>query len=329
MAKKVPPFRTLTNGSSAQVLMGCVCIPRDADRDEYINTFYNTGMLCAIVDNQSFYNRVNVSAELMQDIVFPEDNRSVGSCLVMVVRDINVGSPIAIGVLKYPSQYDGDVLENGFKFSRSFFDNIVAIRGDAQNGNLMLTVKGQLEGQGLLDIDVSNPTLDALIRINVAGTLRMSATDSLILYSNKTFSISVFEDAKNGKRATVSYVLGRGLLIVDEFENRVETKDNLLTIQSKNGNTFSISDDKVNISVGDKNFTISEKFISLGEKDKSKYFAVLGEELLSIMQELLTQIQLITVNTAGVPSTPPINISAFQSIATKLNKILSKSVTLE
>jgi len=51
---------------------------------------------------------------------------------------------------------------------------------------------------------------------------------------------------------------------------------------------------------------------------------VLGNQLLGILNELISAIQGLTVGTAVGPSSPPINIPQFTAIQSKLNKILSK-----
>lgn len=48
-----------------------------------------------------------------------------------------------------------------------------------------------------------------------------------------------------------------------------------------------------------------------------------AETLKAVLNDLLAQIQLLTVNTSGVPSTVPINVAAFAAIQTRINTLLS------
>ena len=70
--------------------------------------------------------------------------------------------------------------------------------------------------------------------------------------------------------------------------------------------------------------TAKGKKIFMGDIDKAKYSALLGEEVLELMKETLTELTKLTVVAAGTPSTVPVNAAAFAAIKARLNKMLSK-----
>ena len=100
--------------------------------------------------------------------------------------------------------------------------------------------------------------------------------------------------------------------------------DGGLSIDNKLGMTINLGDHS-NITTNGRDINIntgSTGKINLGAGSLESL--VKGETLVLLLQELLTQIQAIIVATPAGPSSPPINIAAFQSISTRLNTILSK-----
>jgi hypothetical protein len=69
--------------------------------------------------------------------------------------------------------------------------------------------------------------------------------------------------------------------------------------------------------------------IRIGSTDASIEPAVLGEKLVSILGEILSQIQAIIVPTGVGPSGSPINSTAFATISAKLDEIKSKIIKVE
>jgi hypothetical protein len=100
--------------------------------------------------------------------------------------------------------------------------------------------------------------------------------------------------------------------------------DGGLSIDNKLGMTINLGDHS-NITTNGRDINIntgSTGKINLGAGALESM--VKGDTLLLLMQELITQIQLIIVATPAGPSSPPINAAAFQSISTRLNTILSR-----
>ena len=100
--------------------------------------------------------------------------------------------------------------------------------------------------------------------------------------------------------------------------------DGGLSIDNKLGMTINLGDHS-NITTNGRDINIntgSTGKINLGAGSLESL--VRGETLVLLMQELISQIQLIIVATPAGPSSPPINAAAFASISSRLNTILSR-----
>jgi len=73
--------------------------------------------------------------------------------------------------------------------------------------------------------------------------------------------------------------------------------------------------------------TVRAPVINLGTQANSP--AVIGTQLVSILTDILTNLQALTVTCMGAPSTPPLNAPAFASSAAQLQNILSQVVNLQ
>ena len=100
--------------------------------------------------------------------------------------------------------------------------------------------------------------------------------------------------------------------------------DGGLSIDNKLGMTINLGDHS-NITTNGRDINIntgSTGKINLGAGVGLESM-VKGDTLLLLLNELITQIQLIIVATPAGPSSPPINAAAFSSIASRLNTMLS------
>ena len=102
------------------------------------------------------------------------------------------------------------------------------------------------------------------------------------------------------------------------------TSDGALSIDNKGGMIVNVDDDVDYITNGsDYNITTETGEIHLGNGDSEEPL-VLGDTLVKLLKELITEIQKMNHPTPSGPSGPPVNAPAFGEIARQLNDILSK-----
>lgn len=114
-------------------------------------------------------------------------------------------------------------------------------------------------------------------------------------------------------------------------------KDNaiLLSVAEPESVSISIGKNKIEITEDKVSLTRENKIIEINENIKLKNgttthelssthnISTSNESLKSILSDLITGIETLTVTTAGVPSLVPNNISIFTSIKARLNLLLS------
>jgi hypothetical protein len=104
----------------------------------------------------------------------------------------------------------------------------------------------------------------------------------------------------------------------------IKTESNGNISISTPDNNQSIKIDNTNNSItinSDKKITINGSRINLGENADEPQ--VLGQQLVGLLQDLITAITSMTMLAYGTPTTPPINAAQFVAIAAKLQTILS------
>jgi hypothetical protein len=107
------------------------------------------------------------------------------------------------------------------------------------------------------------------------------------------------------------------------------TKDGSLSIVDNSSNESIVIDrpnGNINVAASS-GVTIKAQQIALGPQPNSP--AVIGTQLVSVLQQLCLAISSISVVTAGAPSSPPVNAAQFVEISSTLNTILSQIVTLQ
>ena len=113
------------------------------------------------------------------------------------------------------------------------------------------------------------------------------------------------------------------LLYSQKHRLEFDDKANVATLLDGTGNALVL--DSYGLSMVPK----SGKKISLGKLDGSSQKALLGNDTISLLSDVLDGLIALTVPTPSGTSSPPVNLSTFASIKARLNTLLSQVVTLE
>lgn len=113
----------------------------------------------------------------------------------------------------------------------------------------------------------------------------------------------------------------RGLMVLlDDSASKDEPEKISIELIHPKGNRIKIDGESISLSADD------GKHINLGSIDNAAEYILKGETLLGYLKDLTNACAQLTVNTAGVPSTPPINVADFLVIREKLDLSLSNKV---
>ena len=164
-------------------------------------------------------------------------------------------------------------------------------------------------------VEISGDSKTGELNLNTVGVDKPSSLNINVLGKNEsTLNINVSGKTKI-KTSTQT-------TIEDSFGNFIEIVEKGISLTDSFKNTVNLTENGVVLSVeGDKKI-----FLGSDSSDKS---SVIGEELTSVLKDLLSAIKSITVPTPSGPSGPPVNVLQFEAISTTIDKILSKVVLLK
>ncbi len=292
--KNILGVKGISGNLSAGV--GYVIIPENIDIEEYKQDVYSSGRISIYggYSHSNFYN-ILIDRETLQRIKFPKKSGEMGSPVVW----INIpkhNEPIVIACIKYDEDYFS-LGENRRRDTLTDGENIVDFDLDAKNGRISISGNG-VDKPMIFDIELSNPDAEAIFKIKVNGKILAKASKEIIYASSERIEHVVTD--KNGVvkgKIRLSPLKSERYRYEDEFENKVI-----------------ISEEKVEIRAD------KSKKINLGD---GKEQLVLGNKLLSILEEFDDALAAMTVPTAFGPSGTRINQIQFTKVRNKFKDFLS------
>lgn len=179
--------------------IGYIIIPSGVDRDSYVQTCFNTCKVAVTRDKGgSISTQCFISPLIIQDIVFPKDDKVTGSVVVMVSSGFNE-TPIIIQVLK--------PLNELFNYSENTYNRGVSSSGGSVNLNLGdkgdLYINVDSEKSGKLYVNVLGDS-GTIIDIRSNGSVNVSANTNITLESFKNAKIKC-RDTVNGEESYMEY----------------------------------------------------------------------------------------------------------------------------
>ena len=158
--------------------IGYIYIPKDINRDTYINNCYDSSKVSIMVEDSGIINNVYIDKHCLQNIEFPIDSYKLGTPVLYISEPIRKNCFI-IGV------FDKDITflkEHYFNISKTYDDDLIDISGDAEEGFLTITVKKKSTSNFYLN--VLSEINDANFKINVNGNFDIE-TSNFILKSDQ------------------------------------------------------------------------------------------------------------------------------------------------
>ena len=278
--------------------VGFVVVPKDVNRVQYINDCYRTNTITMNGGRgYGYFSSVNVDPNVMQEIKFPTDDENRGTPVIWV-RDSISQLPVVVASLRKQNDYYY-LEQNQYRLKRGSEDvRNVEIFLDGNKTSLDFNLVGDEEEPADLNIKLSSANSDSEMNVDCDNDINVNCKNSINITSNNKVMVSVKD--KGVVKMKMEYSLNSGLEYVDEFGNKIVTKDGEVDIIS----------DKINHNNG-------------------KEPMVLGDTLVNILNELIDAIKALSVNSpVGVTSTP-INTPQFTIIQNKLENIKSKISNLD
>lgn len=211
--------------------IGYIYIPKDINRDTYINNCYDSSKVSIILEDSGIINNVYIDKHCLQNIEFPEDSYKLGTAVLYISEPIRKNCFI-IGV------FDKDITflkEHYFNISKIYDDDLIDITGDAEEGYLTITVKKKSTSNFYLN--VLSEINDANFKINVNGNFDIE-TSNYVLKSDQEIILKTDDPNDLERNSSLSinnesisldtqkFVINNGkerMVLGDIFKNFIDT----------------------------------------------------------------------------------------------------------
>lgn len=286
--------------------IGYVVIPEGCNTAEYIQSCYrNSSISISGGYGCTYMHNVRVTIDALNNIKFPTSGE-FGSPVVWL-RDSFTNRAVVIGVLTAggKSNLTGIFQQ---RIYQEVAEQIAEIFLDAMNSRVVITALGN-----------SNVPAEVVIKASSGN----AEGDAIKLVSKDIIQAE-------GKRLKILLTDNFDILINDGEKDIISIKGNpeLFELKDQFGNYINFNEESVelkdqfenSVMMNEENVKISTEKFNVG---KGKEQMVLGNTLLSLLEELLDAISSLTVVTPHGPSGTPLNAAQFIQIKGKLKTMLS------
>jgi hypothetical protein len=276
--------------------VGFLVVPSEIDRIQYIEDCYRTQTVTINGgEGYGFFSSVRCPQNILENLVFPTET-SRGTPIVWV-KDGMTHLPVIVGWLRQEGDYYA-LGEAQWRLSRGTDKRNVEIFVDGSIAEIQVNVLGDKEEPANIDIKLSSENGDSEFNLSSDNTVNLHAAKKLTLLSENEFDLTVTE--KGETKGLIQYVLGKGIVIQDEFGNVIKTSDGLIELLSKQIN-----------------------------HNEGKEPMVLGDTLAKLLSDLIDAIMKLTVMSPVGVTSVPVNIADFSAIKARIDEIKSKISNLE
>lgn len=252
------------NGRRNSIGGGYAIIPKDVERDKYIEHCYRTHTIFILTESNEYIKNVKIDKSSLREIDFPETSEDLGS-FVIWANYVKHNYPIVIGVYGKGDE-PSELSESSFSFSKRFNKSKVEISASAKERYLLINSFSE-EGSEIV-IQAVDPNSKSKLRVIIKGEIKLE--------SSKNISIKSVEN--------IEILLDKKKLILDS--------KNGLSYEDENGNKFVINEDSISF--------ITEYF-SIGEEGQP---IPLGQELKTNLEKEQNSLTSLLNAIKSAPITP-------------------------
>ena len=214
---------------------GYVVIPKDADRNVYIESCLRTFTVTMLLENGGWIDNVPVFKSAFNEIEFPETSNELGSQVFWGNIGM-LGFPAIVSVGLKTNEFFV-VKENQFVNQKNTKDGTVEVRGDAKQVTYNIIVNSTVSKKGVFNVLVSNSDKTAQFNTTVKGTKKTDIEGSETINVTDTINFNI----GSGENITkISIVDGKGISIEDNFGNKITTEKDLIKLNEGDNNGLAI-----------------------------------------------------------------------------------------
>jgi len=221
-----------TKGRVYHFDIGYITIPPEIDRGTFVQSCLTTGFVSIQPIVGPAIHRVRCDKWILQLLEFPASSEEFGS-LVGYCRDPKKKEPYIVSVYDKITEYN-DIKEGQTAIKRSTTLGTSSVIVDGR-GKLLINVSAEEEGDGRVDINITNPSNDAQFNVNLKGQMNVYASDKIHIQTNnevlleavseeESSTISITKDSIKHDSGSEPMLLGQSTVdILTELINLIST----------------------------------------------------------------------------------------------------------
>lgn len=213
------------NASRKTAGTGYVILNNVQPRVNYIRSCFKNQTINIITNDGEIIPNCLVAKGVWNHLNFPEDIKTRGSAIVWINIPY-LERVIVINVLNKRDEVLENDNENTFKFQRKIDENNVVFSGDGKQGVFNFLTQGEEAGESQIVYKLLSGNQQALMDIYVQGNIKYNVENDVDFRVGDAITIVVRDDENPGKSAKLTYKLGEGFTLQDEFSNQVRTNNN-------------------------------------------------------------------------------------------------------
>lgn len=205
--------------------LGYVIISSDNDRQSFINYCLQSGTITMLLDDGGIVENVKVSKEIFNYIVWPETKEQHGS-VVLYIKNPLTNELAVVGII---SESNDVVLVGEYQsgLARKTQEGVCEVIVDGKKLFTLILAHSNTDKGGDVYILSKSKGTNNIIKLYSTGDIKL-VSKNILLSSSDTIELKITNTADSSKECVIKYVLGEGLTIQDEFDNKIVTKDGVI-----------------------------------------------------------------------------------------------------
>lgn len=317
--------RRIQQNSGDPINHGYIAIPEGVEREAFVETCFRRNRVTIITDYGSVINECYILKNVLQEIDFPKEIGSKGSCVCYVCGEFS-NKPIVIGVIDENDQ-TSLLQENMFNIHKKMNGTDILIQGDPNNNSLTISVVSKEASQ--LSVMVNGNEENAL-NIESSGSVNVTSGKSVNVKSFETITGTIFDVEK--QEDIHSIVWDKSQIVLnrktENIEELIQVNDEGVSLDIKDDMSAKMTKTDLNIKTGQSTLLMNSDIISFngGGLDglvKINELTTKLNDFVNVFNSHVHNVPAATFlvsATAGVPNPAPIPIMSPTQQAQTFNK---------
>lgn len=217
---------------------GYVILSHEQPIPDYIASSFRNNRISIITEQNEIVKNCIVSRQAWQTLEFPTDLNGRGSAVVWINVPFQ-NRIVILDTLNKRDELNPIQTQHNFSFQRKFIDenggtNKVVINGDGLTGTLTIVAEGTEPDEGAVFIKILSSEQVALFDLYVQGKMNINVENEMDIRVGQIYSLTIRDEANPNTQATLTYQLGTGYTMSDEFGNNIKTNSNGIFHECKN-----------------------------------------------------------------------------------------------